>query len=186
MYAVRWIQTDALAVGLARVVDHFVDVGWTEILARAAVFLHALCIADIRIVDDEMRRLVLFVLRAGVIKIGQLVEREFAIPFCGAEQMGFGTAVRGEIGELLHMRVSSFCGITIAQAAAAGNHLQSGVEHAGKHTVFEPLMQVANFPELLLDPAGFDFLLELAEHRGGRIIFLPARRMPSRPRAFRS
>ena len=114
-----------------------------------------------------MRRLVFFVLCAGVIKIGELVERQLAVAFGGTEQMGFGTAVRGKIGELLHVRVSSFRGIAIAQAASAGDHLQPGVEHAGEHAVFESLMQVANFPELFLDPAGFNFLLELAEHRGG-------------------
>src|SRR2546423_15675401 len=41
VYAVRRVQADALAIGLRRVVDHFVDVGGAEILTGAAKFLHA-------------------------------------------------------------------------------------------------------------------------------------------------
>src|SRR5580693_4506309 len=33
-------------------------------------------------------------------------------------------------------------------------------------------MKVANFPKLVFNPAGFDFLLEAAERSGGRIVFL--------------
>ncbi len=33
-------------------------------------------------------------------------------------------------------------------------------------------MKVANFPKLIFDPAGFDFLLEARQRGGGRIIFL--------------
>ena len=62
-------------------------------------------------------------------------------------------------------------GIAVAQAAAAGDHLQPGVEHARKHAVLESLMQVANFPEFVFDPAGFDFLLETCQRRRRRIVF---------------
>ena len=49
--AVTRVQADALAVGLGRVVDHFVDIGRTEILARAAEFFHAARIADVGVVE---------------------------------------------------------------------------------------------------------------------------------------
>ena len=42
------------------------------------------------------------------------------------------------------------------QAAAAGDLLQAGVEHAGKKPVLEALMEVAHLPELVFDPAGVD------------------------------
>src|SRR5579863_6286529 len=64
MYAVRRVQADALAIGLVRVIEHFVDVRGTEILARAAEFLDATRVANIRVVDDQMRRLIFFVLRS--------------------------------------------------------------------------------------------------------------------------
>src|SRR6202035_1905454 len=62
--AVRWIQADALAIWLTAVALHFVDVGGTEILEVAAVFRHETLVADICVVDDEVRGLVLFVLGA--------------------------------------------------------------------------------------------------------------------------
>ena len=50
--------------------------------------------------------LVLFVLGAGVIEIGELVEGELAVAFGGAEQVGFGAAVGGQFGELVHVLVA--------------------------------------------------------------------------------
>src|SRR5208282_3421795 len=38
--------------------------------------------------------------------------------------------------------------------------------------MLESLMKVADFPKLVFDPTGFDFLLEPAQHSGGRIVFL--------------
>jgi hypothetical protein len=43
-----------------------------------------------------MRRLVLFVFRAGVVKVGQLVESQLAIAFSRTEQVGLVAAVRGQ------------------------------------------------------------------------------------------
>ncbi|MCU1301847.1 MAG: hypothetical protein JWQ87_2131, partial [Candidatus Sulfotelmatobacter sp.] len=53
MHAVRWIQADALSVRLFSIVDHFIHVCRTEILARAAVFLYASRVADIRVVNYQ-------------------------------------------------------------------------------------------------------------------------------------
>jgi hypothetical protein len=64
VYAIRGVQADALAVGLARVVEHLVDVGGAEILARAAEFFHAARVADVRVIDDQVRGLIFFMLRA--------------------------------------------------------------------------------------------------------------------------
>src|ERR1700733_1037445 len=88
VHAIRRVQADALAVGLGRVVDHFIDVGGTEVLARAAEFFHATRVADVGVVDHQMRWLIFFVLRSGVIKVGQLIECELAVPFGGTEQAG--------------------------------------------------------------------------------------------------
>ncbi len=119
-----------------------------------------------------MRRLIFFVLRTRVIQIGELVERKLAIAFRGTEQVSLGASVGRKFSELAHVFVSGFCRIAVAQAAAASDHLQRGVEHAGVESVFKTLVHVAHFPELFFDPAGFDFFLKLAEHRGRRIIFL--------------
>ena len=95
-----------LPFGCVGVVHHLVHVGRTEILARIAEFLYAARVADVGVVNDQMRRLVLFVLRAGVVEVGQLVEGQLAIAFGRAEQMGFVAAVRGQFGQLLQMLIS--------------------------------------------------------------------------------
>src|ERR1700722_2015533 len=158
--AIRWVQADAFAVGLARVVDHFVDVRRTEILARAAEFFHTPRVADVRVVDYQMRRLVFFMLGTGVIEIGKFVEREFAVAFGGSKQVRFGPSIREQLRQLTHVLVSGFRRISIAQAPSAGDHLQSRVKHARIHSPLKPLMQVAHLPQFFFDPAGFNLFLE--------------------------
>src|SRR5882724_6826821 len=41
VYAVRWIQTDAFAIGLRWVVDHLIYICRTKILTRTAEFFYA-------------------------------------------------------------------------------------------------------------------------------------------------
>ncbi len=48
-----------------------------------------------------MRRLILFVLGAGMIEVCELVEGELAIAFGGAEQVRFRASVGGQIGDRL-------------------------------------------------------------------------------------
>src|SRR6266404_5037532 len=67
--AIRRVQANALRVGLSGVVNHFVDIGGAEILARVAEFFYAARIADVGVVNDQVRGLVLFVLGAGVIEV---------------------------------------------------------------------------------------------------------------------
>jgi hypothetical protein len=86
--AIRRVQANALRVGLSGVVNHFVDIGRAEILARVTEFFYAARIADVGVVNDQVRGLVLFVLGAGVIEVGKLVESQLAIAFRGAEEMG--------------------------------------------------------------------------------------------------
>src|SRR6267154_3431548 len=93
MDAVRRIQADALAVRLGRVIHHFVYVRGTEILAGTAILLHAALVANVRIVNDEMRRLILFVLGTRMIKVGELVENELAIVPRRSQQVGFIAAI---------------------------------------------------------------------------------------------
>ncbi len=85
MHAVRGVQANALAVWLRGVIDHFVDIRGTEILARVAIFFHAAGVANICVVNDQVRGLILFVLGAGVVEVGEFVESKFAVAFGGAE-----------------------------------------------------------------------------------------------------
>src|SRR5438093_12530552 len=68
VHAVRWIQADALSVGLRGVINHFVNIRWAEVLARAAELFYAALIANGGVVDDQMRVMILFMLTAGLIK----------------------------------------------------------------------------------------------------------------------
>ena len=79
----QWTQFAALIFnfGAPFSVDHFVDGRGTEILAGIAVFADAAVAANVRLEDDQVARLVFVVARAGMIDIGQPVERELAIAF---------------------------------------------------------------------------------------------------------
>src|ERR1700738_5079294 len=100
-----------------------------------------------------MRRLIFFVLRARVIKVSELVERQLAIAFGRAEQASFLAAVGRQVTQLFHARVSGSSRIAVAQAASAGELLDAGVEHPAPETVFEPLVKISHLPEFFFDPA---------------------------------
>src|ERR1700726_3485043 len=68
--------------------------------------------------------------------------------------------------------MDGFPAIAIAQGAAAGDHLQSRVEYSSVKPLLKSLVHVADFPELVFDPTGFDFLLIRSESCYRRIIFL--------------
>src|SRR5438128_1932103 len=159
VYAVRWVEADALAVRLARVIDHLVYIRRAEVLAGAAEFLYAARIANIGVLNDEVGRLIFFMLGTRVTEVGELVEGELAVAFERTEQARFVAAVSRQHGELLHALITGGGGIAVAQAAPAGELLKSGMEHSGPESVLEALMEVTDLPEFAFDPACFDFLL---------------------------
>jgi len=79
MHTVRKVDLEPLLPLTA--VDHLVDTGGAEILARVAVLLHASGYADVKIRDLEVSRLVLVVMSARIINIGQLVVGQFVVVF---------------------------------------------------------------------------------------------------------
>src|SRR5208282_691024 len=99
--AVGWVQTDALAVRRGRVVQHFVNVGRAEILAGAGKLFQATIVADVSVFNQQMSGLIVFVLRAGMVEVGELVEGELTIAFGGAEQVGLGASVGRQFGDWL-------------------------------------------------------------------------------------
>src|SRR5690349_20852426 len=99
-------------------------------LAGIAILLHAAHIADLGIVNNQVRGLVFLVLGAGVVEVGELVESELAIAFGVVQQVGVGAAVGGQLRQLLHARMSRSGSIPSVQAATAGELLQAGVNHA--------------------------------------------------------
>src|SRR5581483_10026556 len=97
-------------------------------------------LADIRIVNNQMRGLIFFVLGAGVIKVSQLVEGKFPIASCRPEQMCFRSAIGWKLREFFHSRVTGSPQVTAAHAAAAGELLNSSMEHTAPEAVLEALM----------------------------------------------
>src|SRR5438105_12911171 len=100
-------------------------------LARASVLLHAALFANVGVVNDEVGRLIFFMLGARVVKISELVEGEFAVALGRSKQMSFIAAIRRQLGKLLHALVTGHSGIAIVQAASAGDLLNAGVEQSG-------------------------------------------------------
>ena len=76
MDAVREIDLETSAV---LVLDHFINSGRTKILARVAVFVCAAWMADIRLQDVQMARLIFVMRRTGIVDIRQFVEGQFAV-----------------------------------------------------------------------------------------------------------
>src|ERR1039458_387641 len=105
MHTVRGIQADALAMGGGTVVHHLVDVRGAEVLARAAELFYATVITDVGVLNQQMRRLILFVLGPGMIEVGEFVEGELAIALRGAKHMCFRASVGGQIGDWLQVLV---------------------------------------------------------------------------------
>src|SRR5215472_2327273 len=109
---------------------HLVYVGRTEVLARIAVLMHTSFIADVDVVNDQVRRLVLFVLRRGVIDVGQLVEGELPVALCRTNNVRRGAAISRKIRQILHPLVTCMVAVVSAQPAAAANLLNPGVKHS--------------------------------------------------------
>ncbi len=87
VYAIGRVQVDLQTARRVGGFDHLVHTGRAEVLARVAEFLHAAFIADVGIVNDQMRRLVFFVLCARVVDVGELIEGEFAVALCGTDNV---------------------------------------------------------------------------------------------------
>ena len=62
MHAVRRVQMDFLSLRCIGCLDHFVHVRRAEVLARTAILLNATRVADVGVMNYEMRGLILFVL----------------------------------------------------------------------------------------------------------------------------
>ena len=86
--------------------------------------------------------------------------------------MCFCYAVLRQLIQLPHAGVASGASVAVAHAASAGDLLDSGVDHAAPEAMFEALMEVANFPQFVFDPAVFNFLLIRAKRGSREIIFL--------------
>jgi len=67
VHAVRGVQTDAFAIRLGGIINHFVNIRWAEVLARAAELFDAALIANVSVLNDQVCRLIFFVLRTGVV-----------------------------------------------------------------------------------------------------------------------
>jgi hypothetical protein len=111
---VRRIQADAFSVRLRGIVDHFIYVGWAEILTGTAEFLNAASVANVGVVNHQMRGLVFFVPRAGVVEVGEFVERELAIASRWTDQVTFAPAVCRQICQFLEVLVPGNGGRAIA------------------------------------------------------------------------
>jgi len=85
MHAVRRIEVDALLPRCLGRFLHLIHIGRAEELARIPVLPGAAVAADIRVLNNEVRRLIFLVPRGGVIQVGELVKSQLAIALGWAE-----------------------------------------------------------------------------------------------------
>src|ERR1051326_8145559 len=102
-------------------------------------------------------------LGAGMIKIGEFIKSELAISFGFAQQVCASAAVGRQLVQMLHASMTGVRGINFMQAATASDLLDSRMEKAGNQAILKCLVEVAHFPELVLDPAGIDALFVMPE-----------------------
>jgi hypothetical protein len=120
VHAIGRIQTDAFAVGLFAVINHFIDICRAEILAGAAKFFHAAGIADVCVLNYQMCRLVFLMLGAGVVEIGQLVESKLSVALRRTEQVSFVAAIGAQVGQLPHVLIAGRSRVSAAQTSSPG------------------------------------------------------------------
>lgn len=75
MDAVGEVHVNLFAAWYVGGFDHFVDLRRAEVLAGVAILDCAARVADVGVVNDQMNGLIFFVLGAGMIDVGELVER---------------------------------------------------------------------------------------------------------------
>src|SRR2546425_12195635 len=86
--------------------------------------------------------------------------------------MSFVAAIRRKHGQFLHALIPRGRWIAVTQAASAGNLLQTGMQHSPPESVLEALMEVANLPQLIFDPARLDSFLVVTEGRSRKVLLL--------------
>src|SRR5438046_504594 len=111
VYAVGEVHRDLFCAGHIGSLNHFVNFGGTEVLARIAVLDSTACVADVSVMDDEVHRLIVIVLSARMIDIGELIEGELAITLDGAEHVLASVATGRKNIDLLKALVTGMRGI---------------------------------------------------------------------------
>src|SRR5258708_29681556 len=85
-------------MGRGCVVHHLVDVCGAEVLAGAAKLFHAPVVTAIGVVNQQMRRLIFFMLGPGMLKVGAFVESELTVALRPTKHACFRTSVGGATG----------------------------------------------------------------------------------------
>src|SRR5579859_1072176 len=115
-------------------------------LAGIAEFHRAARVANIGVVNHQMDRLIVVVLCAGVIDIGQFVERELTISFNWTEHVLASVSACWQIVDVLQTLMACMAGVFFMQTSPEGDLLQRGMEHPLEHPILEALMEVADLP----------------------------------------
>src|SRR5581483_2019038 len=118
-----------------------------------------------------MCRLIFLVLRAGMIKVRQLVEGELSFAFRRPKKVRFSTAVARQFAQFLHACIASGSQVVATHAASASELLNAGVDHSSPEAMLEALVKIPDVPKFFFDPAVFDPLLECAKRSSGEIAF---------------
>ena len=113
----------------ALLLHNFIDGRGTKILAGISVLDEALRRANVRVRNDKVTGLIVFVTRAAVVHVRQPVEGELAVP---VEALRSGPAVDFVIGLVARVRAHG-----IDQAASAGDELQARVKQSAEQAALK-------------------------------------------------
>src|SRR5580704_18993780 len=136
--AVREVDLQApLELPVDRFEHRLVDGRRAEVSARISVLDGAAVATDVRVRNDQMARLILFVHRAAVVHVGQLIEGQHVIDLRARRLLGSPS-------RLLHPRGAGFARQLIdeAESGAAGDRGEAGVDQSRQQPVMESLVEV--------------------------------------------
>src|SRR5437764_11283092 len=88
-----------------------------------------------------------------MVHIRELVESQLAIALGWTEHVLTSIPSRWQMADLLQSLVAGMSGVTLVKPASERDLLQGRMDHAFEHSVFEGLVEVANLPQLVANPA---------------------------------
>ena len=86
-------------------------------LAGIPILDDATVVANVSVMDEEVDGLIVIMLCAGVVDVGQLVKGKLAIAFGGTEHVLASIAAGGQIANMLQALMASVAGVALVQAA---------------------------------------------------------------------
>ena len=141
--AVHAVGEIKLQVWFSILLDHFIDTRRTKVLAGISILIRTTFVADVKIQNLEVARLIFFVSRVRKVNVGEFIEGKLSIEGYLPE---FGVNTTRIILQLLHKGVTRNYWERILDTPTPAQKLQASMEYSPPPTLLESLTKVAYPP----------------------------------------